>query len=226
MATHDAGQGTTMTPRDLLISGASQLEVSLTSEQLNAFLTYSAELRKWNRKINLTSITNERDIVVKHFLDSLAYLKGFTPAPGMRLLDMGSGAGFPAIPLKLVHPELNVTLVESIKKKASFLRHIIRTLALDMTEVRDMRIEELPESSRKSYDVITARAFADIVSAAASGTGLLKPGGVMILSRGLDESADESALTRIGMPRKARYELVLPHSDIKRALWVLQLAEY
>jgi len=211
-----------MTPRELLISGAEELGVNLTLEQLNSLFIYSSELRKWNRRINLTSITNERDVIIKHFLDSLSYLKGFDPAPGLRLLDMGSGAGFPAIPLKIACPELSVTLVESTKKKASFLRHIIRTLPLDQAEVKDVRIEELPESSRKSYDVITARAFSDIRSAAAAGVIYLKPGGVMVLSRGGEETADESALRSLDVECEARNELILPHSDYKRVIWVLK----
>jgi 16S rRNA (guanine527-N7)-methyltransferase len=211
-----------MTPRELLISGAGELGISLTLEQLNSLFIYSSELRKWNRKINLTSITNERDVIIKHFLDSLSYLKGFAPAPGLRLLDMGSGAGFPAIPLKIACPELSVTLVESVKKKASFLRHIIRTLPLDQTEVKDVRIEELPENSRKSYDVITVRAFSDIRSAAAAGVIYLKPGGVMVLSRGGEETADDSALRGLDVECEARKKLTLPHSDYKRVIWVLK----
>ncbi len=211
-----------MNPRELLISGAHELGVTLTNEQANSFFVYAAELRKWNRRINLTAITNERDVIVKHFLDSLSYLKGFAPSPGLRLLDMGSGAGFPAIPLKIACPELSVTLVESVKKKASFLRHIIRTLALEQTEVKDVRTEELPENARKSYDVITARAFSDIKSAASAGVGFLKTGGVIVLSRGGEETADESDLRSLDLVSEAKHELILPFSDYKRTVWVLR----
>ncbi len=211
-----------MTPRELLTSGTADLGVFLTPEQVNSFFVYSSELSKWNRKINLTSITNERDIIIKHFLDSLAYLKGFTPAPGARLLDMGSGAGFPAIPLKIACPVLAATLVESVKKKGSFLRHIIRTLGLEEIEVRDVRIEELPEAVRKSYDIVTARAFADIRSAVAAGASFLKPGGVIVLSRGGEETVDENVVKRYGVSIEQKIDISLPHSDYKRVIWILK----
>ena len=219
---HEAVGTTFMNPRELLTSGALKLGVILTNEQVDSFFVYSAELRKWNRKINLTSITDERDVIVKHLLDSLSYLKGFAPSAGLRLLDMGSGAGLPAIPLKIACPELSVTLVESVKKKASFLRHVIRTLPLDQAEVKDVRIEELPETVRKSYDVVTARAFSDIRSAVAAGVIFLKPGGVMVLSRGGGETAEESSLLNLDVVCESIQKVVLPHSNYKRAIWILR----
>jgi len=211
-----------MNTREILMAGARELGIALTSEQADTFFLYAAELTKWNRKINLTSITDEQDVMVKHFLDSLAYLKGFAPAPGLRLLDMGSGAGFPAIPLKIACPDLSITLVESIKKKAAFLRHVIRTLPLDRAEVRDVRIEELPDSLQKGYDVITARAFTDTRTAAAVGSPFLKPEGVMILSRGSEEIVEEHLLDRLLVSVDNKIELTLPFSNYKRVIWVLK----
>ncbi len=211
-----------MNNRELLMSGAAELGIALLPAQLDAFLLYAAELRKWNRKINLTSITDERDVIVKHFLDSLAYFKGFTTAANVRLLDMGSGAGFPGIPLKIACPELEITLVESVKKKAAFLRHIIRTIALAQVEVRDVRIEELPDSLQKSYDVVTARAFADIETAAVFGAPFLKTGGCLVLSRGGEEEAEEPVLSRIGFVCKTKHSLTIPHSDFRRVIWLLE----
>jgi 16S rRNA (guanine527-N7)-methyltransferase len=211
-----------VTPRELLTTGAQELGVILTIEQINSFFLYMAELKKWNRKINLTAITEDRDMVIKHVLDSLAYRKGFAPAPGLKLLDMGSGAGFPAIPLRLAHPEIAVTLVESIKKKASFLRHIIRTLKLSGINVVDKRTEELADSLLATFDVVTARAFADIGTALAAGTPFLKPGGLMVLSRGPEESVGERQMVRAGVILEKRVPITLPHSDYKRAIWIFK----
>jgi 16S rRNA (guanine527-N7)-methyltransferase len=161
-------------------------------------------------------------MVIKHILDSLSYRKGFAPAPGLKLLDMGSGAGFPAIPLRLAHPEIAVTLVESIKKKASFLRHIIRTLKLAGINVVDKRTEELADSLLATFDVVTARAFADIGTALAAGTPFLKPGGLMVLSRGPEESIGEQQMARAGVILEKRVSITLPHSDYKRALWIFK----
>jgi len=211
-----------MTPRELLLSGSKDLGIALSIEQVNSFFIYLAELKKWNSKINLTAITEERDTVIKHLLDSLAYLKAFTPAPGMKLLDMGSGAGLPAIPLKIAAPDLSIIMVESVKKKASFLRHIVRTLPLAGAEVSDKRMEELPATAHSSYDIVTARAFAEMPDALGHGVVFLKPGGLVILSRGPEETISEKELNRAGVNVARKLELTLPHSDHKRAIWVFK----
>ncbi|HEX9021416.1 MAG TPA: 16S rRNA (guanine(527)-N(7))-methyltransferase RsmG [Nitrospirota bacterium] len=211
-----------MTPRELLINGAQELGLDLSTEQVNSIFVYLTELKKWNRKINLTAIREERDVIIKHALDSLSHIKGFVPRAGTRLLDMGSGAGFPAIPLKIALPEIMITMVESIKKKASFLRHVVRTLDLKETEVIDKRTEELKGSLGSTYDIVTARAFADMKAALLSGMPFLKSGGVMVLSRGPEETITEGDLSRVGAVLEKRVELTLPHSDYKRAIWVFR----
>src|SRR5574341_2511015 len=209
-----------MTPRGLLTSGTQELDIDLSIEQMNSIFIYLTELKKWNQKINLTAIREERDIIIKHVLDSLSYLKGFSPKPGSRLLDMGSGAGFPALVIKIAHPEIAVTLVESVKKKASFLRHIMRTLKMENVEVIDKRIEELIDTHSSSYNIVTARAFADMNAAISAGAAFLKPGGLMVLSRGPEETIGEPAMSKAGVALDRQIELTLPHSDYKRAIWV------
>jgi len=213
-----------MTPRELLHSGAKELGIALTIEQINSVFIYLTELKKWNQKINLTAIRDEGDIIIKHVLDSLSYIHGFTPAPGLRLLDMGSGGGFPALPIKIAYPGLSITMVESTKKKASFLRHIIRTLKLTETEVLDFRTEELPGPLLSTFEVVTARAFADMKSAIAAGMPLLRPGGLMVLSRGPEETINEQELVRAGVSLESRTDLTLPYSDYKRTIWVFKKA--
>ena len=211
-----------MIARELLVTGAKEFGIALSTGQTDSFFTYLAELTKWNQKINLTAITDERDMVIKHVLDSLSYMKGFSSSAGLKLLDMGSGAGFPAIPIKLVEPDIMVTMVEAVKKKASFLRHIIRILKLSGIEVQDKRTDELPDSFHNSYDVVTARAFADMNLAIASGQPFLKQGGLMVLSRGPEESIDRQQLERQGIELEQKLGLVLPMSDYKRAIWILK----
>jgi 16S rRNA (guanine527-N7)-methyltransferase len=211
-----------MTPRELLITGAKELGIDFSVEQVNSLFIYMAELKKWNRKINLTAIRDERDMIIKHVLDSLSYIKGFDPSERMRLLDMGSGAGFPALPIAVAMPGISVTLVESVKKKTSFLRHIIRTLELTGAEVIDKRTEELHVSSQASYDVVTARAFATMVAALTAGAPFLKADGLMVLSRGPEEAIGEKEFLKAGVILKKRIELTLPHSDYRRAIWVFK----
>jgi 16S rRNA (guanine527-N7)-methyltransferase len=211
-----------MTLRTLLTSGALNLGTILSDEQVDKFLVYLVELEKWNRKINLTAIRNEQDIVIKHFLDSLSYLNGFTPASERRLLDMGSGAGFPAVPIKIAHPEIGITMVESVHKKASFLRHIARMLMLTDIAVVDKRTDELPPAHHQAYDVVTARAFADIKTALSEGAPFLKPCGLIVLSRGPEETIGEGEALKTGMIIEKRLDLSLPHSNDPRAIWVFR----
>jgi len=211
-----------VTSRELLITGAHELGLDLSCEQVNSLFLLLTELSKWGRKMNLTAIRNERDMIIKHILDSLSYSKGFNPSPGLRLIDLGSGAGFPSIPLKITISDISVTLVESVKKKASFLRHIIRTLALNQVAVEDKRAEELSESHQAAYDVVTARAFANMNMALATGRPFLKPGKHAVLSRGPEETISERELADAGFVLKNRVELTLPHSDYRRVIWVLE----
>jgi 16S rRNA (guanine527-N7)-methyltransferase len=211
-----------MTPRELLNNGSIKLGITLTVEQTNSVFIYLAELKKWSQKINLTAIKDERDIVIKHVLDSLSYLHGFTATPRLRLLDMGSGAGFPALPIKIAYPGISITMVDSVKKKASFLRHIIRILKLTETAVIDTRTKELPVHFLATFDVVTARAFADMKSAIAEGMPLLKPGGILVLSRGPEETINEQDLVRAGVSLERRVDLTLPYSDYKRTIWVFK----
>ncbi len=211
-----------MTPRELLSAGARELGITLTMEQVNSVFVYLTELHKWNRKMSLTAITDERDVIIKHVLDSLAYATGFDPTPGTRLLDMGSGAGFPALPLKIAFPLLSIKMVDSVKKKASFLRHVVRTLRLSEVDVIDTRVEELPAQTRSSFDIVTARAFAEMGTALNAGMPLLKPGGLMVLSRGPDEVLDDVKLEGLHAEQSNIVELKLPYSEYRRAIWVFR----
>src|SRR5512137_2898498 len=109
----------------------SRLGIGLSRRQLDSFAWYASELAAWNERFNLTAITDPSAIEVKHFLDSLSCLLALKPRPGDRMVDVGSGAGFPGLPLKIVMPWLPVTLVEATGKKAEFCRHIVEGLALE-----------------------------------------------------------------------------------------------
>jgi len=208
---------------ELLFAGARELGIELSQEMLESFSIYIKELAKWNKKINLTAIREERDILIKHVLDSLAYCKGFDAKHGYKLLDMGSGAGFPALPIQIVRPEIDITLVESIGKKASFLRHIVRTLKINAA-VMETRIESLPHQFLDAFDIVTARAFAEMKQAISTGRPFIKKDGVIVLSRGPEETLNEQDMHELLVQQKQRLTLTLPFSNYTRAIWVFSRA--
>lgn len=147
----------------LLAETAAAWGMSLSDSQHQQFATYAAELQQWNTRINLTSITSLDDIVVRHLLDSLVCALHWGNPP-TALLDVGSGAGFPGVPLKIWRPSLKLTLVESVGKKARFLQHMVDLLGLtDVTILHD-RVEAVGQDrqQRERYDVVTARAVAEL----------------------------------------------------------------
>ena len=153
-------------PVDLLLHSTRELNLNLTSKQIVQFDFYYRELIRWNNIINLTSITNYEQVQTKHFLDSLTAIPFIAQnAPSKcRLLDIGSGAGFPGIPIKLLEPNYSVSLIESVGKKVDFLNYIIKTLELTNINVYNGRAEELAHQNdlRESFDIVISRGVAKL----------------------------------------------------------------
>lgn len=159
------------------------------------FNLYLEELIEWNKKFNLTSIADPREIQVKHFDDSLALLQVF-PLTDQSVVDVGAGAGFPGIPLKIICPGIKLTLVESRQKKTEFLSHIVKTLGLNDVEVVWSRAEEYAKEKRECFDLAVARAVAKINVLAELCLPLVKIGGIFIAYKedAVEEEAEKSAL--------------------------------
>lgn len=180
------------------------LGLSLTDGQLQAFERYRDELLDWNSRFNLTAILEPQQVLVKHFLDSLSCLKVLHAAPGQRMIDVGSGAGFPGLPLKIVCPQLALTLVESVGKKAAFCRHMVQVLGLEMVEVLTGRVETLGQAAghREQYDWALARAVAGMPVLAEFLLPLVKIGGSMLAMKGenapTETQAAEHAIRKLG----------------------------
>lgn len=138
------------------------LGLRLTEQHLRSFAIYAEELTSWNRRVNLTAITDPKGIELRHFLDSLSCLLVLPISPHLRVCDVGTGAGFPGLPIKIVHPDIQLTLVESTGKKVRFLEHIIQHLGLDGVTLVNARVEEVGQQAehRESYDWVLARAVA------------------------------------------------------------------
>lgn len=169
---------------NLIVQSAQKLGVHLDRHQTHLFATHARELIHWNKRINLTSITDPLEVAVKHFVDSLSPAR-FIP-PDSTLLDIGSGGGFPGIPLKVAIPSLSVTLIDASRKKVSFLKHVMRMLDLPGIDARQIRAENLaahPEYTLR-YDVIVSRALSKLDNFAAYAYPLLADNGVIIALKG------------------------------------------
>lgn len=168
--------------QELLQQGAREVGLLLAVDQIRAFALYAEELLRWNRKMNLTGARETMEIVTNHFLGSLAFPLGFGQDLPQKLVDVGSGAGFPGLPIKIACPALQVTLVDASRKKASFLGHICRLLHLERIECVRARAEELARDPayRESFDVCVARAVGKTDFLIDISEGLLRPGGRLI----------------------------------------------
>jgi 16S rRNA (guanine527-N7)-methyltransferase len=168
---------------------ASELGIDLTDAQLAAFDQLGAALREANQQINLTSITEPAEIETRHFLDSLSasvpLLDRLHDGEPLRLVDVGSGAGFPGLPLKVVFPRMRVTLVESVNKKADFLRRTVEALQLTDVEVVAKRAEDAArdEAYRDRFDWATARALGSLPVVVELAAPFLAPGGLLVAQR-------------------------------------------
>jgi 16S rRNA (guanine527-N7)-methyltransferase len=179
---------------DLLATTAAAWGLPLSPAQLDQFATYAQELRSWNERVNLTSITDAEGIVTRHFLDSLRCALSWGDAPAS-VIDIGAGAGFPGLPLKIVRPELRLTLVESVGKKAVFLQHIVDLLGLTDVEIIVARAEAIGQdrAHRERYDVATARAVAELRALAEYCLPLCRVGGRFLAPKGAQIEAEVQA---------------------------------
>jgi 16S rRNA (guanine527-N7)-methyltransferase len=152
---------------EILQAGAQKLGINLTSGQLEIFEIYYRELLDWNKRINLTSITGYEDVQVRHFIDSLTIFTVInSPEKGqaLRVIDVGTGAGLPGIPLKIILPKIKLTLLEATGKKTKFLQHIVEKLKLDNVEIVAGRAEETAHNPeyREKFDIVLSRAVASL----------------------------------------------------------------
>ncbi len=170
--------------RDMLENGARQLGIDFGDRESDLFFTYLRELVEWNRKINLTAIRDAKGIVTRHFLDSLA-VNGFLHG-ARSLLDIGSGAGFPGIPLKIVCPSLNVVLLDGVGKKVAFMRNVVRSLGLKGIKAVHGRAEDhsVIGQHREAFDVVVSRAFARLSDFLTVAAPYINKGGLIIAVKG------------------------------------------
>jgi 16S rRNA (guanine527-N7)-methyltransferase len=209
----------------LLQEGAAQLGVSLSTEQVRCFVDYLRELNQWRKRINLSSRKDDREIIIKDFLDSLTIVK-YLPL-NTSFMDLGSGAGFPGIPLKIVRPDLKLLLLEATRKKVFFLKDVQRGLGLGGIEIRWTGEDRGVEDLSGIFDFVASRAFGFLLKFAEEGIPYLKKGGVLLAMKGkrgreeLEES--RSSLEKMGLKLFFQEEIQLPYLNHKRFIIGLKM---
>ncbi len=241
--------------KKILIEGAKELGLELSKRQVKQFLTYLGILQDWNKRMNLTSLKDPREIIVTHFLDSLTILKAVDnkealPQGGKNLviraslvegastarphikeisaIDIGTGAGFPGIPLKILRPEISLSLLDSSKKRTGFLKYLSKSLNIKGLEIIWGRAEEYgrKEGYRERYDIVLARALARLNILVELGIPFLKIRGLFIVQKGqkLKEELEEArgAIEILGGELKGIISLRLPFSRKSRKLVIIE----
>lgn len=213
-----------MNREELLKSGAASIGVSLNDHQVFQFIKYYEILVEWNSFMNLTGITKYEEVVQKHFVDSLALCKAIHVENVNTLIDIGTGAGFPGIPLKISYPHLKVTLLDSLQKRIKFLNEVIIQLGLEDVETIHGRAEDFakPSMKRESYDVCVSRAVANLSSLSEYCLPYVNLNGYFIpyKSGKVFEELEESkkAVFLLGGKIEEEVKFMLPDSDISRSL--------
>ncbi|MBI5902792.1 MAG: 16S rRNA (guanine(527)-N(7))-methyltransferase RsmG [Deltaproteobacteria bacterium] len=207
----------------LLEEGAAELGVGLDEAAIAAFSAYLDELKAWNRRINLTSIDSDREAVVRHFLDSLTPYRHIKGAG--RLLDIGAGAGFPGIPLKIADPFMEVTLVDSVEKKVHFMRNVIRKLGLKGIEAVSGRVEDRSLIARYAFgfDCVISRAFTGLKRFLELSLPYLKGGGSIVAMKGPSYKDElEEACGIKGLEPPQVYEVKVPFEQRSTTLVIFK----
>lgn len=210
------------------IQDLKELGVSLTDKQIEQFLIYYELLTEWNSFMNLTAITEYEDVLKKHFVDSVSLIQAVDVRKELTLIDVGTGAGFPGLSLKIAYPELKVTLLDSLQKRIQFLDAVIEKLGLEGIETIHGRAEDFakPQKLRESFDLCVSRAVANLSTLSEYCLPFVKVGGYFIPYKSekiaQEKEEAEKALELLGGKFERQVEFMLPSSDIYRNLFVIK----
>ena len=200
--------------------------MNIDEEKAKKFQKYKDLLLEWNNKINLTAITEENEIILKHFIDSCTILKYIED--NQKIIDIGTGAGFPGIPLKIMNESLKITLVDSLNKRVNFLNEVISELKLENVEGIHSRAEDLGRDNnyREKYDVATSRAVANLSTLLEYLMPFVKVNGICICMKGpnIEEELNEAkkAINELSGKLEGVYNFKLPNSDIERNIIIVR----
>ena len=195
-----------------------KLEIYPTDVQLQQLEKYYEMLIEYNKKMNLTAITDKEDVYLKHFYDSLTITKIINLNKENTLCDLGSGAGFPGLVLKIIYPHLSITLVDSLEKRIKFLKEVIKELNLHFIEAVHDRIEEYSVKNIEEYDVVTARAVTNLSALLEMGSPLIKINKYFIAMKGNFNEEYKNALKELKLKEESSIEFDLPKEGGHRTL--------
>jgi 16S rRNA (guanine527-N7)-methyltransferase len=201
--------------------------IQLTDHQLSQYESYYETLVEWNEKMNLTAITDKQEVYLKHFYDSISAAFYFDFSKPLRVCDVGAGAGFPSIPLKIAFPDLEVTIVDSLNKRITFLEHLAKTLELKKVHFVHDRAETFAvrKEFRESFDVVTARAVARLSVLSELCIPLVKVGGHFIAMKaahaGEELETGKTAVSILGGKLENLYSFVLPYEESERNILII-----
>ena len=210
------------------IQDLKDLGVSLTDKQIEQFLIYYELLTEWDSFMNLTAITEYEDVLKKHFVDSVSLIQAVDVRKELTLIDVGTGAGFPGLALKIAYPELKVPLLDSLQKRIQFLDAVIEKLGLEGIETIHGRAEDFakPQKLRESFDLCVSRAVANLSTLSEYCLPFVKVGGYFIPYKSekiaQEKEEAEKALELLGGKFERQVEFMLPSSDIYRNLFVIK----
>lgn len=212
------------TVKSILETGIDELGLTVSKELLSAFEIFEKELSKWNSKINLTSITTAEEIAIKHFIDSLAVARFMNPSG--KMLDIGSGGGFPSIPLKLYFPDMEIISVDSVGKKINFQKHAARVLNFSNFAAIHSRVEMLSPEYDGFFDCIISRAFSDLEMFSRVSLPLLSDDGLIIAMKGREGKSEaenaRGALSQLGLVVEKIEEYRLPILKDDRSIIIIR----
>ncbi len=216
------------TIRQILMQGAQSLGVELDAHALDKFDLFTNELLEWNKVMNLTRITQPEEIALKHYIDSLAVLKYVKIAKGAKVADVGCGAGFPGIPIKIARDDISLCSIDSLGKRVNFLTKLTEKLEFKNCECVHARAEEVgaKEPFREAYDYSFARAVARLRVLTEFCLPLVKVGGAFIAMKGGEDgdeiSEAQNAVTLLGGEIENVFEYTLPQTDMARTIVVIR----
>lgn len=213
---------------ETLVSGAKELKIDLSDRDIERFQEYKRLLQEWNTKINITAITDDIEIDIKHFLDSITSFTTGKLDGKKRVIDVGTGGGFPGIPLKIINEELEITLLDSLNKRIKFLKEVISSLELKGIEAIHGRAEELGRDKeyRETYDICMSRAVASLDTLCEYCMPFVKPGGYFISMKGSDIDGEleeaKNAINKLGGKLVEKKIIKIPESDIEHSLLIIE----